>query len=264
MPAEGRPEMIARLIMRGVRWASRLTQTAEPLGSAAPKAAPRPRGEIGRDVDVHQAGHAIAPKQRATALRPPDDAEVMTAPVSISLLGQILTPGCTMASSLMTEWSPMTAPSNITARLLMLHGGAHHRAAQLRPLANVGVVPDDAAVNLRAVIDDGVGADDAWAMDDDAALDSGVVAEIRRAEDLRVVGDIDALLDPDAAADILARHRAASPAPEDVGVGAHIVGEIADITPVAVGDVAIDRVAILPASCGKSSWLKSNGLSFSK
>ena len=63
MPAEGRPEMMARLTMRGVRWSSRLTQTTGALRQDGPIGGAELGGEVWRDVDVDQAGDAVAAKE---------------------------------------------------------------------------------------------------------------------------------------------------------------------------------------------------------
>ena len=126
---------------------------------------------------------------------------MIVAPASISLSGQILTPGWTTAPS-------PTLGLVADDRAVEDHRprpdaalAADDRAADLRALADVGVAPDDAPVDLRARVDDGVVADDGRAAEDRAALDLDVLAEPDRAVDLRVGRDLDALaLGPDAAA----------------------------------------------------------------
>src|SRR5262249_24614696 len=123
--------------------------------------------------------------------------------------------------------------------------GADQRTAQLGALADVGVAPDDAAINLCAVVDDGVGSDGARAVDHHVILDLGIVAQPDGAEDLRVRRDLHAVLCPDAAAQIGAGQLDVDAALQHVGVGTHVLGEVADVAPVAAGDVTKDRVALL-------------------
>src|SRR6266704_3280240 len=65
MPAEGRPAITARLIMRDVRCdESRLIHTIEPFG------------KLRREIDIHQSRDTEAAEQAALALRSPDDAAI--------------------------------------------------------------------------------------------------------------------------------------------------------------------------------------------
>ena len=112
-------------------------------------------------------------------------------------------------------------------------------------LADVGVIPDDAAVDLRAVVNDSVVANRARTVDDDAALDLAVVAQEDRAEELRIRRDLDAILGPDAAAEIGAGQLDIDLPLQHIGVGAHVFGEVADIAPVAFGGEAVDRITLL-------------------
>ena len=62
--------------------------------------------------------------QRPKIARRPCEPQMMlvtVAPASISLFGQILTFGCTIAPASMTVPSPTTAPSNAIAFDLMVH-----------------------------------------------------------------------------------------------------------------------------------------------
>ena len=82
-------------------------------------------------------------------------------------------------------------------------------------------------------------------MDDDAALDLAVVAQEDGTVELRIGRDLDAIFGPDAAAEIGAGQLDFDLTLQHIGVGAHVFGEVADIAPVALGDVAVDRVALL-------------------
>src|SRR5215469_5781163 len=82
-------------------------------------------------------------------------------------------------------------------------------------------------------------------MDDDAILDLDIITKEDRAKDLRARRDIYTLANPDAAANILARHRNPDDTLQDIRVRAHILGKVPNIAPVALSDVAKDRVALL-------------------
>src|SRR5579883_292172 len=75
MPAEGRPALTPRLIIRDVRCESRLRQTMEPLDKIAPSSS-HLCSKLGGQVHIDQAGDAIAAEEAATPLRAPDDAGI--------------------------------------------------------------------------------------------------------------------------------------------------------------------------------------------
>ena len=100
MPAEGRPAITARLIMRDVRCEeSRLIQTIEPLGRMAPYAAPN----LAANSGVRSTFTSPVTPKRLNRLRLPCEPQIIllliTAPASISLSGQILMLGCMIAAS---------------------------------------------------------------------------------------------------------------------------------------------------------------------
>ena len=121
MPAEGRPEMTARLIMRGLRCGSRLMVTRLPLGRLAPKAAPILAANSGVRSTLTT---PVTPNRPKSTRRPraPQMMLVLTvAPGSISFSGQTLTLAWRTAPSPTMELSPTTTPSKSTALLLMVH-----------------------------------------------------------------------------------------------------------------------------------------------
>ena len=62
------------------------------------------------------------------------------------------------------------------------------------------------------------------------------------------------------AADVVRRDREIHLALQQVGVGLHVARQVADVAPVAVGDVA-EIGSPFSSICGKRSWLKSKTLS---
>ena len=75
--------------------------------------------------------------------------------------------------------------------------------------------------------------------------DPAVVADVRRAFDLAEVGDLDALAEPDVAAQAKSRNREADALLQRVEVRLPVLVEVADVLPVAVQHVAVQRPAHL-------------------
>ena len=125
------------------------------------------------------------------------------APASISLPGQILTSGWMIADSPTMVLSPITTPSKMTALRLDAALAADDGASQLHALAHVRVAPDDAAVDVGAVVDDGEIAHHDRAVDDDLALDLDAVTQVDGTIELGVGRDLDVVADPDVAANVM-------------------------------------------------------------
>ena len=114
MPADGRPAMIARLIIRAARLRSRLTVTREPRGSVDPYAAPTLAANSGTISTFARPLTPVAVKMDLLAWFPHIRLDATVAPGSTSLLGHSFTFGRTTAPSPIVQLSPITAPSNTT------------------------------------------------------------------------------------------------------------------------------------------------------
>ena len=158
-PAEGRPEIIARLIMRGLRCGSRLTVTVGPWAAPRRRPPPRVRRTPGVMSTLTRPEMPYAPNSERCARPPQIRLSFRLAPVSSSLLGQIRTSLWTIAPSPMTVLSPTTAPSSTTGPAAHIALLADDRATELDTFAHVGVVPHHAALDPGVAIDDGVVAD---------------------------------------------------------------------------------------------------------
>src|SRR5205823_4850163 len=120
------------------------------------------------------------------------------------------------------------------------------RTAHLSALADVAVAPDDSAVDRGAGLDYARVADDCGAAYDSTVLDLDACAEVNRSSELGVAVYLDLVLDPDAGAwlCLFALVGKVNLALEIVGGGDHVVGDGANVAPVAVGHVAEHRVAL--------------------
>ena len=101
------------------------------------------------------------------------------------------------------------------------------------------------AVQERTLLDHHVAADHGVLAQVRAGLDLGVVADAQRAGEHRVRVDLGARGDPDARRDLEAGDIALHPAGQHIGLGLHVALVGADILPVALRDVAVQRGAAL-------------------
>jgi hypothetical protein len=221
--------IIARLIVRHARGASRLERGREP-----------DRG-VGGQVDVDQAGDAVLAEQRRGRPRLPDQA-LVDVRTGLDLLVRV--------DPDPREHVALGAEDDLVA----------DRSALLDPDvgADVAVPPDDRALDERAAADVGRGVD--HRTDGARALaqrhargqhrvgadrrlrrDPAVVAHERRAFDVLEVVDLDALADPDVAAQAQARDVEVDVAVECVEVRLAVVVQVPDVLPVAVADHPVHR-----------------------
>ncbi len=116
-------------------------------------------------------------------------------------------------------------------------------AAQFDAFTDVRVAPDDTAVNVRTIIHDSERTNHRRSMNDDTALDACAFTQINRTEQLRVRRDLDVILDENSAANVPPGLAEIHLAFEQIARGARVLGNVADITPIAAGDVTIQRRA---------------------
>src|SRR5215212_2910448 len=168
--------------------------TRLPRGKVAPKAALSLAQNSGVRSIFTRPVMPLRPNSTRRPCEPQIMLELIVAPSSTSLLGQILTFAPITAPALMIVWSPTTAPSNSTARLLILHWRS--TIAPRSPLTDVGVAPDDRSIDRRTRIHHRVIANSGWAMDDHAALDLHPMAQKHRAIEMHIRADLGIALDP--------------------------------------------------------------------
>jgi len=116
---------------------------------------------------------------------------------------------------------------------------SNNRAVQRSALADIAVAPDDAVMDARPVVQDGVIADHRWARHDNAAHDLHFRTQVDRPDELRVRLDTHRSSGPDIRPDPLSQVAQVQPASEQVGVGPMIFGQRADVAPIALGDISV-------------------------
>ena len=203
-----------------------------------------PRSELGREVDVHETGDAEAAEQRAPALRPPDEARPDDGPTFDLLVRPDLHlrahPRALVHDGVVADDAAFLEDDARFQRAL----ATDDRAVELGALADVGVPPDDRTVDDRAGIDDDLIAKDRRADDLRAAGDLHALPEVDGAEEERARIHLDVTAGEDAGLD-LGADRADRDAPaEDVRVGARVLADRAHVGPIALGDVAVEGLAL--------------------
>src|SRR5262249_9803642 len=118
-------------------------------------------------------------------------------------------------------------------------------AAQIAVLPDIHVVVDDGPVQESAALDDDIGTHDGVLADFGAGLHLGVVADVERPPEYGIGMYLGALGDPDAGGDLEAVDVDVDLALQDVGLRLHVALVGADVLPVALGDIAVDRLAFL-------------------
>src|SRR5262249_969633 len=158
----------------------------------------QPDAQLGRDLDVDQAGHPARPEQRALTARFPDHAGVDDRARFDGLEGIDLDPGRDVAVRLDHA---LVADD----RAFLDPGLAHHvgvladdAASQVDAAAEVDVVVHDGPVQERAFLDDHVAADDRELAQLGPGLYLGVIADAEWTAQHRVLVHLGALGDPDA------------------------------------------------------------------
>ena len=228
----------------GVR---RVAARDDPVAAAerCPERSRQPDRGLGRQVDVHEPRRAVATERRARGPRLPDD-------VLVDLCSGL---------DLLERVDPHAREE---ARL----GADRHLVADRDTLVNAHVVAQVAAAAEDRSLDDAV-ATEVGADVDDAAADAGALAHDhalrehgvrpdrgavgdpavrpheRRALDRLHLVDVDLLAHPHVAAQTEAGHLELHAAVEGVEVRLPELVEVADVLPVAVEDVAVERPAHL-------------------
>src|SRR5207248_4926253 len=119
----------------------------------------------------------------------------------------------------------------------------NQRAPQFGSLTDVRVVPNDAAVHLRTLIDDSVVPNGAWPMNNGSRPDLAVVRQVDWPIQLGIFGNFNTLFAPDVAADVFRGNFNINASLQHISIGTHVFGQVANITPVAVGNTSINWIA---------------------
>ena len=252
------PPISARLSARATRLVSRLVRDGGALRQRGAVGHREPDRDLGVDVDVGEAAHAAAAEQRARAAALPHDRR-RDDRARLDRLERV--------------HLHVRVDDRVLADEALV---ADHRAlldAHVR--AQVGVAPDHAAAQVRAGARRTRGRgttarsrnasaftmtsvpSTVYGPDVRAGLDAAVVADHDRAVDPGLGADLDVAADPAAVAEPEAVDVDLHPAVEDVGVGADVGLERADVLPVAVGHVAVHACGPSSSSAGNTSPEKS-------
>ncbi len=120
-----------------------------------------------------------------------------------------------------------------------------HAAAQIALRPDVHVVVHHRLVQERAPLDDHVAAQHRVLADLDAGFDLGVVPDVQRAAEHRLGVHLGTLGDPDTGRDLEPVELDVDLALQDVRLGLAVALVGAHVLPVALGDVAVDPLALL-------------------
>ena len=199
-------------------------------------------GQLRGDLHVDQSGHAArAAEQGALSPGFPDHAGVDHRAgldglerVDLHPGGQV---GLRLDHALVPDDGALLDPGQPHHVAVL----ADHAPAQGDALADVDVVVHHGAVQERALLDHHVAADHGVFAQVRAGLDLGVVADAQRAGEHRVGIDLGALGDPDARRDLEARDVGLHPPGQHVGLSLQVALVGADVLPVTIRDVAIER-----------------------
>ena len=197
--------------------------------------------QLGGDLHVDQAGHAARAEQGPLAPGLPDHAGVHYGAgldglerVDLHRGGQV---GLGLDHALVPDDRALLDPGEPHDVGVL----ADHAAPQGDALADVDVVVHHGAVQEGALLDHDVAADHGVLAQVRAGLDLGVVADAQRAGEHRLRVDLGALADPDARRDLEAGDVGLHPAAQHIGLRLHVALEGADVLPVVLGDVAVQR-----------------------
>jgi len=204
---------------------------------------PQARGELGRQVDVHQAGDAVAPEEDAAPLRAPDDARLDGRAGLHLLIRPDLDAG--MDHRALADDGPVADHGALKDDGLALQAALppDDGPVEFHALTDVAVPPHDAAFEVSVRVHHGIVAHHRGTVDDDPALDLDPVAEKDGAVQLGIRGDVHILAAPERRAPLGAQGLHPHAPLEQIVRSAHVLGEVADVAPVAAGDVAVHRVA---------------------
>ncbi len=196
-------------------------------------------GELGRDVDIGQASHAVAAEQAPGPAGLPHDRRVDHRArldglerVHLDLGSEV---GVLADEALVADDHALVG----AGPLAEVARPADHRSPQPHGLAEVGVVVHHGALELGLAADPDVGAQHRVLPDPGAGLDAAVVADDGRAVDDGLGVDLGALAQPHPVGQLEAGHVDLDLAVEDVLVGPHVGIEGAHVLPVALGHCAV-------------------------
>ena len=225
--------------------AARLVTTRPPRSRAVPSAIPSRSAVSGRQVDVDQARDPVRAEEAGRQPRLPDEVTVDDG-ARLDLLERI-DADARHDDALGADRAVVPdRDSLVEARMRADVAGLAHD----RPL------DDDAAPEVRGRVDDRAGRarvaaerdalhQDRVRADRGARADPAVVADERRPLDGLQVGQVDSLAHPDVAAEADSRQLQLDAFVERVEVGLPVLVEVADVLPVPLRHVAVERPAHL-------------------
>ena len=201
--------------------------------------------QLGGDVDVDEADDAVLAEQLGAAARLPDDAGVDLGAgfdrlerVDLDVGGDVRL----LADDALIADGHTLAERGSRLDVAVL---AEDRPQHLGRGADVGVGADHAVARLGVVLDDHVVAEHGVLADAGRVGDLGVVADVGRPADVLDGVEVDALADENAMLQLDAGDARRDLAIQEVAVGREVLGQAADVLPVALGDEAVERRAHL-------------------
>ena len=215
------------------------------LGQGGPQRSAQLGGKLRREVNVDHARHAKAREERTAALVAPDNAVLDRGPGLDFLVRPELDVRVEYAA--LAQYAVVANHDALIRYDVGLDTAlaGHNHPPQLARFPDVVIAPDDAALDPVVVINDGIVADHGRPVDAHIALDLYVVAQVNRAKQLGAGGNLDVFTHPDTATQVRTdRLREAQLAVEHIGIGLHILANVADITPVTVRDIAVERLGV--------------------
>ena len=221
------------------------THHRRSLGQHAGVRGGQAEGRLGREVHVEQARDPAVPEQPAGSPRLPDDRLGDDGTGIDRLVGvdlDLRVQDCAFADvAFVGHHDALLHPgSELDVRVL-----ADDAASKRGGRPHVHVVVNDASVKERTVPNDVSPAQDGVGPEDDPSLDPGVLPDVGGTLHLRVRVDLSPLAQPHPVADLETFHLHLYLAVQDVAVDLHVGVEGADVRPVPVADVAVDREALL-------------------
>src|SRR5579872_2138095 len=193
------------------------------FGKDSAVSAAQKRGEFWCQVYVDEAGNAEAAEQATAALRTPDNAGIDDRSSLDFFIGPNFDAG--LDDSTLLDNGVVADDGAFKHHRFALDAGrrTNQGTTQFGTFANIGIVPDDAAVNLRTLINNGVVTNSAGTVNDGPGLDFAIVGKVERSVQLCIAGNFYAIFAPDAVADVLRGNFDIYTALQHVGVCSHIL-----------------------------------------
>ena len=205
----------------------------------------KPYGEFRSDLHVEDAGDAARPEQMGLPSRLPDHRGVDEGARLNGLEG--VDPDVALDDRFLADEALVPDDGAVLDPGSPHDVGvlADHAATQITVLPDVDVVVDDGLVQEGAALHDDIGTDDGVLADFRIRFDLRVVPDVKGTPEHGVRVDLGAFRDPYTGRDLEAVDLDVDLALQHVGLRLDVALVRADVLPVALGDIAVDRLAFL-------------------